>query len=191
MNLKQLKKQVGMNLRLRPLPLRIDASGEQLPDCDDHWCLQNILEEPSSLQLLNISTGHILNLQPDNVKEYRSPDFLLLRCRVIIGPQGIAIEPIYDNNDVFVRLEHQMPALLSEMRADLNECPLRREMVVLKRSFGYESGSGNELRYFIDDHPDLLSQLQILANHQLVKDITYNNVTRYVMSEDLARYLGA
>ncbi|MDA2921134.1 hypothetical protein MYX76_16865 [Desulfobacterota bacterium AH_259_B03_O07] len=83
-----------------------------------------------------------------------------------------------------------MPALLAEMRQDLSKYPLRREIVVLTRSWAYW-GKGNELSYYLDDHPDLLSQLQILANQGLVTDITYNNVTRYLLGEELARYLGA
>jgi hypothetical protein len=90
----------------------------------------------------------------------------------------------------FKRLEIQMPALMAEMRKDLATCPLRREIVMLQRSWNYQA-KGNELLYYTDDHPDLLSQLQILSNHGLAKDITYNNATRYLLSEDLARYLGA
>jgi len=190
MNLRQLKKQLGTTLKLRPLPIRIGPDNERLPDSDDQWRLEEILEEPPRLRLLNISTNHVLEIQPDNVKEYRSPHFLLLRCQLTLLPDKTTIEPLYGKEDTFVRVEHQMPALLAEMREDLGVHPLRREMVVLKRSWSYWA-KGNEFAYFIDDHPDLLSELQILANHGLVEDITYNNVTRYLMSEDLARYLGA
>jgi len=83
-----------------------------------------------------------------------------------------------------------MPALLAEMRQDLTAHPLRREFVVLKRSWLYWA-KGNELRYYYDDHADLDDKLRILENERLVQDITYNNAKRYVLSEQLAEYLGA
>ncbi len=190
MNLKQLTKQLGSKLRLRPLPFRIGSNGEQLPQSDDQWRLDTILDQPPRVRLVNIQTGHFVELQPDNVREYRSPEFLLLRCQLTITPREVSLEPILNYNETYTRLETQMPALLAEMRQDLSKYPLRREIVVLKRSWSYW-GKGNELAYYLNDHPDLLSQLQILANQGLVTDITYNNVTRYLLSEELARYLGA
>jgi hypothetical protein len=92
-------------------------------------------------------------------------------------------------SDAFARLERLIPQLLIEMRQDLAQHPLRREFVLLKRSWSYWA-KGNELCYYFDDHPDLLSQIQILENYGLVREITYNNVQRYMMSEELAQYLG-
>lgn len=91
---------------------------------------------------------------------------------------------------VFERMERLMPALLAEMRQDLDAHPLRREFVVMKRSWSYW-GKGNELFYYYDDHPDLDDKLRVLENERLVQDITYNNAKRYVLSEKLAEYLGA
>ncbi len=95
-----------------------------------------------------------------------------------------------DRASTFQRMERLMPALLSEMRQDLSEHPLRRELVVIKRSWSYWA-KGNELFYFYDDHPDLDDKLRILENERLVQEITYNNTKRYVISEQLADYLGA
>src|SRR5688572_30726152 len=168
MNLKHLQKQVRTILRLRPLPVRINGEGERLADCDDGWFVDQVYaEEPTGVQLTNVSTGHTLKLQPDNIKEYRSPDFLLLRCQLIIRPQNIDIEPIFSNNNVFVRIEQQMPELLAEMRNDLRGHPLLREIVALKKGWSYW-GKGTEFSYFFEDHPDLLSKLQILCNHGLM-----------------------
>jgi hypothetical protein len=191
MNIKYLQKQLRTPLRLRPLPVRINAEGETLPNCDDGWFLEQIREEePTGVTLTNTASGHILELRPDNIKEWRSPDFLLLRCKVIIHPQAIEIEPIYGNNDIFVRLEHQIPALLAEMRNDLAHFPLRRECVLLSKHWGYWS-KGNEFLYFFEEHDDLLSQFQILVNNGLVVDIKYNSVDRFTITEKLAEYLGA
>jgi hypothetical protein len=94
MNLKQLNKQVRTNLRLRPLPIRIGLAGALLPRSDDLWQLESILDQPSRIRLVNIHTHHFVELQPDNVREYRSPDYLLLRCQLIITDGNIDIEPV-------------------------------------------------------------------------------------------------
>jgi hypothetical protein len=91
---------------------------------------------------------------------------------------------------VLQRMERLMPALLAEMRQDLIGSPLRREVVLLKRVWGYWA-QGNELVYYYEDHNDLDDKLHILANEHLVREITYNNVKRYMLSERLAEYLGA
>jgi len=91
---------------------------------------------------------------------------------------------------VFERMERLMPALIAEMRQDLAAHPLGREFVVIKRSWLYWA-KGNELFYYYDDHPDLDDKLRILENEGLVRDITYNNTKRYVLTEELADYLGA
>jgi hypothetical protein len=88
----------------------------------------------------------------------------------------------------FARLEKLMPTLLAEMRQDLVQYPLRREFVILKRAWSYWP-KGNELFYHFDDHPELLSELQILENYGLVHEITYNNTRRYIVSEELVEYL--
>jgi hypothetical protein len=92
--------------------------------------------------------------------------------------------------EAYRRLKRLLGNYLKIEVEDLAQSPLRREFVLLKRSWGYWA-KGNELCYFFDDHPDLLSQVQILENYGLVRDITYNNVHRYVMSEELAQYLCA
>jgi hypothetical protein len=97
MNLNQLNKQVGTTLRLRPLPTRFGPDGGHLPPSDDPWRLEEILQQPSRVRLINIHTGHFVELQPDNVREYRSPDFLLLRCQLIINGPRIEIEPVLGN----------------------------------------------------------------------------------------------
>jgi hypothetical protein len=47
--------------------------------------------------LVNINTGHTVELQPDNVREYRSPHFLGLRCQLTIEGETVKIEPIFGN----------------------------------------------------------------------------------------------
>jgi hypothetical protein len=95
-----------------------------------------------------------------------------------------------DSDQVFVELERIMPELLAEMRNDLTEYPLSREFVVLKKGWSYWA-RGHELVYYFEDHPELESKLRILLNYGLIQDITCTNVSRYVISEKFARYLGA
>jgi len=95
-----------------------------------------------------------------------------------------------DSDQVFIELESIMPDILAEMRKDLTEHPLSREFVVLKKGWGY-CASGHELAYYFKDHPELENKLRILLNHDLIQDITHTNVSRYVISEKFARYLGA
>jgi len=88
----------------------------------------------------------------------------------------------------FIKLESLMPDLLAEMRDDLTEYPIRREFVLLHKRSSYWA-SGEELCYFYDDHPDLRSKIRILENYNMVRDITYTNVDRFLISEEFADYL--
>jgi ABC-type Zn uptake system ZnuABC Zn-binding protein ZnuA len=88
----------------------------------------------------------------------------------------------------FIKAERLMPKLLTEMREDLAKYPLKREFVVLKKAWSYWA-KGNELFYFYDDHPELDEMLQILENLSLVREITYNNTKRYIITEHFADYL--
>ena len=83
-----------------------------------------------------------------------------------------------------------MPDLLDEIRKDLRERPLTREFVLPKKIRTYWPG-GQEASYFYEDHPDLENKVRILQNYALVREITFNDVKRYVLTETLARYLGA
>lgn len=97
---------------------------------------------------------------------------------------------VRDRSAVFERMERLIPALLAEVRQDLAAHPLKREFVILERSWVYNS-KGTDLVYYYDDHADLNDKLRLLQNEHLVRDISYTNVKRYVMSEELADYLGA
>jgi hypothetical protein len=93
MNVEQFKKQLGTNVKLRPLPVCFGAFGQRLRQQDDEWLVEEISKNPNRVKLHNIRTGHILELQSDNIREYRSPHFIILRCKVIIDGAKIRIEP--------------------------------------------------------------------------------------------------
>jgi len=102
--------------------------------------------------------------------------------------QGRSVDT--DSDKVFSEMERIMPDIINEMREDLAKNPLSREFVILKRIWTY-CASGHELVYYFEDHPELENKLRILLNHGLIQDITRTNVSRYVISEMFARYLGA
>ncbi|MBD2615013.1 MAG: hypothetical protein RMY62_009780 [Nostoc sp. ZfuVER08] len=45
------------------------------------------------------------------------------------------------------------------------------------------------LAYYFEDHSHLRNKLRILENYGLIYEITYNDVARFVISEELAAYL--
>jgi hypothetical protein len=98
------------------------------------------------------------------------------------------IAPQDNSLKIFVKLEKLMPDLLSEMRTDLKEYPLRREFVLLKKNWKYWPG-GDELVYYFDDHAELEGMIYVLLNNNLIKDITFNEVARYIMTEEVVDYL--
>lgn len=89
---------------------------------------------------------------------------------------------------MFRKLEKLMPALLAEMRADLAAYPLARELILLNRSWTYNSDK-LILVYYYDDHNHLEDCMTILCNHQLLVEVTYNDVKRYRLTEALVDYL--
>jgi hypothetical protein len=91
----------------------------------------------------------------------------------------------------FVKAEQLMPAFLMEMRIDLAANPLRREFVVLKKGWSYNSGGEDFTAYFYEEHPQLDGMLQILQNLGLIGDVTRTNVKRFRFMEELVDYLGA
>lgn len=97
MNTQQLRKLIGKPLRLRPLPWRFSQSGQRLISRDDQWTLEGVTR--TQVLLKNASTGHNAEIGHDNVREFRTPDFLLLRCQVIVVGPKILVEP-------FVTREH-------------------------------------------------------------------------------------
>lgn len=98
MNFAQAKNKVGDGMRLRPLPHRRWRDGTRLPPLDDTWRLEEVLAKPNRLLLVNTSTGHRVELQHDNLHEYRSPHFLMLRCQLTLTERTVEIEPLIQSS---------------------------------------------------------------------------------------------
>jgi hypothetical protein len=83
-----------------------------------------------------------------------------------------------------------MPDLFAEMRADLAAKPFCREFVLCGNRWSVNTDPNNPvLAYYFEDHPELRQKIRVLENHGLVTDISYNNLGRFSMSEELADYL--
>ncbi len=91
---------------------------------------------------------------------------------------------------VFLKLEKMIPELLANMKEDLLEYPFAREFIIMYKGNNYNGDENNLiLAYCFEDHSFLRNKLRLLENHQLIYEITYNSVPRFVMSEELANYL--
>lgn len=91
MNAEQFRKNVGSLVRLRPIARRRLPTGQSLDPIDYEWRVLRIVD--GSVELTNIRTDHITRLGFDNIREFRTPNFLLLRCQLILCGNQVLIEP--------------------------------------------------------------------------------------------------
>lgn len=84
------------------------------------------------------------------------------------------------------KLKVQMPELLTEMKLDLQGNPLNRDFVIMSKGWTY---NGKTVAYYFETHENLKEKMTVLENHGLVQNITYNNVDRYRMSEELVEII--
>jgi hypothetical protein len=91
-------------------------------------------------------------------------------------------------SDAFAELEEMMPELLNEMREDFRNNSLIREIILLDTKGNVYNGDGVFV-YYREAHADLDSKLQILGNHGLIHEITYNSVDRFRLTEEFVKYL--
>ena len=76
------------------------------------------------------------------------------------------------------------------MRSDVRQNPFIREFILKGKGWIYNADPNNPvLAYCFEDHPHLLQKVRMLENSGLVQDITFTNVDRFRMSEELADYL--
>jgi hypothetical protein len=94
MNLEQLKKKnQGSAVYLRPVPGRFQtATQEVLPPIDDPWTIGKV--EDGKVELHNPRTMHFVALGSDNIREFRTPNFLMLRCQLTLTEEHVLIEPL-------------------------------------------------------------------------------------------------
>jgi hypothetical protein len=82
-----------------------------------------------------------------------------------------------------------MPSLINEIKTDIENNPLFREFILLKKGTVYNSRRKDYFVYYYDEHEDLDAKILLLENNELVKDITYNNTKRFVINERFVKIL--
>ena len=93
MNVEQLKKNCWSKVHLRPIAIRRDEiTNEMLQPLDDEWTTTSVDRGADGLQ--NTRTDSVVSLGNDNVREFRSPGFLLLRCQLTLWGNRVLIDPI-------------------------------------------------------------------------------------------------
>jgi hypothetical protein len=92
MNKSQAVKWKGRAFRFRPLAIQTTELGERLQQHDDTWTVVDVSDTAATVR--NDRTGHEWNLGLDNIREFRTPDFLLLRCQLILSGSEVRSEPL-------------------------------------------------------------------------------------------------
>jgi len=95
MNKRELKKNIGHRVRIRPMAKRFTSAQNglelQLPPVDDDWSIQE-WSDKSGIRISNIMTGHSVPLGFDHIREFMTDParsdgggLLILNVRVHIG----------------------------------------------------------------------------------------------------------
>lgn len=94
MNKRQFRKKLHQWVRLRPIAKRRNPlTGAWLEPIDDPWAVEAIAD--AGVQLKNLRTDHVKLLGWDNLREYRTPGFLRLRCELTLTGPVVLVEPLF------------------------------------------------------------------------------------------------
>ena len=98
MNLDQLKRNVGFQIRTEPTPCWLDEHGILLSNIDDDWIIKDVLSE--TVELSNTRTGHVIILGKDHIHHFtsnphRGPNygFLTLHVQIFVRGNECSIRP--------------------------------------------------------------------------------------------------
>lgn len=89
----------------------------------------------------------------------------------------------------FADLERKLPNLLAEIRQDLSEDPLVRQIILLSKRFMYTPGRTPYFVYYYEAHEKLDSMLTVMQHYGAVYDISFNDVPRYNLTEEFVSFL--
>ena len=112
----QLKKDIGKHFRIRPLPERWSKAGQRHLR-DDPWSLDRVTRR--HFKITNLSTGQSKELVLDNVRDYRSPDFLVLHCQLILRDHAVDIEPVLTPQTMLDDEQERLLEILAECQTKL------------------------------------------------------------------------
>ncbi|BAS60433.1 MULTISPECIES: AlbA family DNA-binding domain-containing protein [Leptolyngbya] len=153
----------------------------------NHYVYSAAIQATSSLPPISIG-GDPTN---EIVKVLKSIDSTIAHLKTS-REKVVKASPLLPKRDesVFSSVEALIPELLADMKNDLSQYPFVREFVLLSDGWIYDANPNNIIfSYYFEQHPYLRGKLRILENHALVYEITYNDVLRFVMTEELAAYL--
>ncbi len=88
----------------------------------------------------------------------------------------------------FKTLEEKMPSLFAEMRQDLLVDFFTREFIAISRELTYCGQEGPYFTYYFEDHDQLPGKLKVCANYGAIQEMTFNNISRYELSEDSVEF---
>lgn len=158
--------------------------------CDlagNHYSYSERLEIAGTVTPINIGNDHFEKMAKTLEAMSKTLSSLTVSRE---SPMRSSLASAKSSEDDFAKLEEQIPELLAEMRTDLLEHSFSREIIIKHREAIY-NGRPEEvtLEYHFETHSYLRSKLRILENYGLVHNITFNDVPRFVISEELATYL--
>lgn len=93
---------------------------------------------------------------------------------------------------VFAHVQDEMPTLIAEIKADLQREDGRmvREFFAIKhRGIAMGGSSKPRFAYYVEDHPQLHGQLEVLENRGYIIDVTPGNTPVYRMTEEFVEYV--
>lgn len=101
MNWEQMKRNVGCRVQLIPTPCRLDEHGRELPQVDDDWMIENVVD--AGVRISSINWGHVATLGKDHIHHFTSnPDqsqsgiqhgFLTLNVQVFLQGKRLWVRP--------------------------------------------------------------------------------------------------
>lgn len=96
-----------------------------------------------------------------------------------------------ESADALKGLSKRMPALIEEMKADLQqpEHEFIREFFVVPNRNVVLNSQQPRLVYFEDEHENLMGKIQVLEGQGLLIDVTPGNTPMYRMTEEFVRAL--
>ncbi|MER9408178.1 hypothetical protein NKI36_29675 [Mesorhizobium caraganae] len=91
----------------------------------------------------------------------------------------------------FADLEKKAPKLFAEMRQDLSNHPLVREIVILSRKRMYNNVGNDKVvfMYFLQDYDNLRGFIDVMENYGAIYDVDVGKIPRYNYNEDFIEYL--
>ncbi len=101
MNRDRVSKMAGKQVRLRPIAKRFKMTGEEQSPIDYVWRIESTSKD--EIALFNDSTGQILRLGMDHIREYLTDrtdgldGFLLLKSQIILKGPMVYVEPMFGN----------------------------------------------------------------------------------------------